>query len=78
MSDLLWMNMQLSERGLSRMWEEENATHEEQKPLLAMLAETYLAPFHRHQNTLPDTNEGQRKCIFGDTPGSYDRRNKLQ
>ncbi|MCA9395380.1 MAG: hypothetical protein KC897_06495 [Candidatus Omnitrophica bacterium] len=75
MSDLLWMNMQLSDRCVSRMLEEETQTQEDNKTLFEMLAETYLAPF-QHKSA-PGRGKAAKR-IFGDTPGSFGGRDRSQ
>lgn len=77
MSDLLWMNIQLSDNSVSRMLREEFSPPGEPQSLFEILAETYLAPYHqRKTHTRP--RKAATKRIFADTPGSYDERKRSE
>ncbi|MBZ0165344.1 MAG: hypothetical protein K8I00_00955 [Candidatus Omnitrophica bacterium] len=73
MNDLLWMNIQLSDKSVSRMLREEFSPPGEPQSLLEILAETYLAPYHPRKTRVRPQKTATKR-IFADTPGSYDAR----
>lgn len=75
MSDLLWMNIQLSEKSVSRMLREEFTPPEGPPSLFEIMAETYLTPYHQRKSR-KRSPKAATKRIFADTPGSYDERKR--
>ena len=72
MSDLIWMNMQLSEKNVSRMMKEEVVSSADDTSLLNILKQTYLDPILGAK----EPQAGPAKRIFGDTPGSFHERKR--
>lgn len=72
MNDLIWMSMQLSEKNVSRMMEEEVSQPDDDTSLLDILKQTYLDPIIGAK----ESPKGPFKRIFGDTPGSFHERKR--
>ncbi len=70
MNDLIWMNLQLNDKNVSRMMEEEFETSHEDTSLLDILRQTYFDPILGAKSA----GAGPFKRMFGDTPGSFERK----